>query len=159
VSIASRPPRKCSTLGEGIVIFAVCVATDFRKRKSSTKMPRGRESLPATCIVCGLPWDSPFSLWKRTVNFEAIGFTLSNFTRKSVCQVPRLNSPSVTDFRPISSCRRTTSRIAASCTSRSVPGEISLRLAASRAVISSCGRMRLPTWSARKGGLLRALIT
>ena len=99
-------------LGEGMVIFGVCVATDFRNLKSSMKMPRGRDSLPTTCIVCGLPSLSPFSLWKRTVNFDAIGFTFSNFTRKSVCQVPRLNSPSVTDLRPISSCSFTTSRIA-----------------------------------------------
>ena len=36
-------------VGDGMVIFGVTLATDLRNLKSSTKMPVGRDSLPATC--------------------------------------------------------------------------------------------------------------
>ena len=40
-------------VGDGMVIFGVARATDFRNLKSSTKMPLGRLSLPVTCSVGG----------------------------------------------------------------------------------------------------------
>src|SRR3954466_7778759 len=71
---------------------------------------------------------------------------------KSMCQVARRNSPSVTDWSPTSSCMRTTSSIAASSAAFR-PSSSSLPAAcASRASCSSGGRSRLPTWSARYGG-------
>src|SRR3954468_9412116 len=75
---------------------------------------------------------------------------------KSMCQVARRNSPSVTDWSPTSSCMRTTSSIAASSAAFR-PSSSSLPAAcASRASCSSGGRSRLPTWSARNGGLVRS---
>src|SRR3954447_8096427 len=75
---------------------------------------------------------------------------------KSMCQVARRNSPSVTDWSPTSSCMRTTSSIAASSAAFK-PSSSSLPPAcASRASCSSGGRSRLPTWSARNGGLVRS---
>src|SRR3954449_2647709 len=74
---------------------------------------------------------------------------------KSMCQDSRRNSPSVTDFRPISSWRRTTSRIASSSIARRSSPEMRPAARSSRAVSTSGGRRRLPTWSARKGGLVR----
>src|SRR3954463_3740753 len=75
---------------------------------------------------------------------------------KSMCQVARRNSPSVTDRNPTSSCMRTASSIAASSAALR-PSSSSLPAAcASRASCSSGGRSRLPTWSARNGGLVRS---
>src|SRR3954452_8462376 len=75
---------------------------------------------------------------------------------KSMCQVARRNSPSVTDRNPTSSCMRTASSIAASSAALR-PSSSSLPAAcASRASCSSGGRSRLPTWSARYGGLVRS---
>src|SRR3989442_16034570 len=60
VSIALRPPRKCSTLGDGIVIFGVAFVVFFRNLKSSTKIGCGRDSLPVIFTPGGvhsiLPW-------------------------------------------------------------------------------------------------------
>src|SRR5712691_5321492 len=56
---------------------------------------------------------------------------------KSRCQDCRLNSPSVTRL--------------------SSAGEISFLSACSRAATRAAGRIRLPTWSARKGGLVRSM--
>ncbi len=75
VSIASRPPRKCITVGEGIVTFGVAFAVDFRKRKSSTKIGFGRASLPATCHEGGACSRVRFSVWNVTAIFEGISFT------------------------------------------------------------------------------------
>ncbi len=49
--MASRPPRKCTIVGDGMVIFGVTEAAtiDLRNLKSSTNMPSGRDSLPTTC--------------------------------------------------------------------------------------------------------------
>src|SRR5438034_541358 len=74
---------------------------------------------------------------------------------KSMCQEARRNSPSVADCRPSSSCILTTSRIARSSTKRSSTPEILPRANSSRARNSSGGRSRLPTWSARNGGVVR----
>src|SRR5437868_3252449 len=74
-----------------------------------------------------------------------------------MCQEPRRNSPSVTLSRPISSCMRTTRVIAASSIRRSASAVMRPALCASRASISSRGRRRLPTWSARNGGVVRCM--
>src|SRR5215216_5550056 len=74
---------------------------------------------------------------------------------KSMCQEARRNSPSVADCRPASSCIRTTSRIAPSSMRRSSSEEMRPAAKSSRALSSSGGRSRLPTWSALNGGLVR----
>src|SRR5215211_1196438 len=75
---------------------------------------------------------------------------------KSMCQDARRNSPSVADWRPTSSCLRTTSRIASFSISRSSVASIRPSAWSSRAFRSCGGRSRLPTWSARNGGFVRA---
>ena len=75
---------------------------------------------------------------------------------KSMCQDSRRNSPSVIDWRPTASWRRMTSRIAASSISFSAASSMVPAARSSRASRTSGGRSRLPTWSARKGGLVRA---
>src|SRR5918994_663774 len=72
---------------------------------------------------------------------------------KSMCQEARRNSPSVTVRSPTSSCIFTTSRIASSSTARSSPSSSLPSACAARASSSRCGRSRLPTWSARNGGV------
>ena len=72
-----------------------------------------------------------------------------------MCHEARRNSPSVADCSPTSSCLRTTSRIASSSIPRSSSASIRPSLKSSRACSSSGGRRRLPTWSARKGGVVR----
>src|SRR3954470_12000491 len=74
---------------------------------------------------------------------------------KSMCQEARRNSPSVADLRPTCSCLATTSRIASSSIPRSSSASIAPVLKSSRAFRSCGGRSRLPTWSARYGGLVR----
>src|SRR5919197_2775904 len=75
---------------------------------------------------------------------------------KSMCQEVRRNSPSVAERSPTSRCILTTSRIAASSTARSASSSMRPAACSSRAWSSSGGRSRLPTWSARNGGVLRA---
>src|SRR4028119_356487 len=72
-----------------------------------------------------------------------------------MCQEARRNSPSVADWRPTSSCIPTTSRIAPSSAARSSSAVARPAAKSSRALRSSGGRSRLPTWSARKGGVVR----
>src|SRR5262245_22387596 len=72
-----------------------------------------------------------------------------------MCQLPRRNSPSVNAERPMSSCRFTAARTAASSISRNRSAEISFFSSCSRASSTAFGRNRLPTCSARNGGLLR----
>src|SRR5664280_464435 len=74
---------------------------------------------------------------------------------KSMCHEVRRNSPSVADCRPMSSCSATTSAIATSSTSRSSSASIRCSANAARACINAGGRSKLPTWSARNGGLVR----
>src|ERR1700729_989498 len=75
---------------------------------------------------------------------------------KSICHEVRRNSPSVTLCSPASRFSSITSRIASSSRSRSASDSISPALYAARARARSGGRRRLPTWSARNGGLSRA---
>src|SRR3954451_19931779 len=77
---------------------------------------------------------------------------------KSMCQDSRRNSPSVIERSPACSWRRTTSRIASSSIARRSSAETRPAARSSLAVRTSGGRSRLPTWSARYGGLSRAAI-
>src|SRR4051794_13959091 len=74
---------------------------------------------------------------------------------KSMCHDARRNSPSVTLMSPASRCIATTSRIASFSAPRSSESSIRPAACSSRAFSSEAGLSRLPTWSARKGGLSR----
>src|SRR5438046_1657735 len=77
---------------------------------------------------------------------------------KSMCQEARRNSPSVADCRPTCSCILIAPGISWSSTERRSAAEIRPAAKSSRACSSRWGRSRLPTWSARNGGLvLRAI--
>src|SRR4051812_17928065 len=78
---------------------------------------------------------------------------------KSMCHDARRNSPSVAVWRPTSSCIFTTSRIASSSIPRSSASSIFPAACSSRASSRRLGRSRLPTWSARYGGLSRLAMT
>ena len=73
---------------------------------------------------------------------------------KSMCQEARRNSPSVADRRPTSSCIRTASAMASSSTARSSAAVIRPAGEVVAGPSSRGGRSRLPTWSARNGGLV-----
>ncbi len=59
--MASRPPRKCRMLGDGMVSLGVTLVTDFTNLKWSTKIGFGRASLPTTASAEGVRSISP--LW------------------------------------------------------------------------------------------------
>src|ERR1700683_1961027 len=71
----------------------------------------------------------------------------------------RRYSPSVIDFSPTPSCLRMICSISRSSTSFSASALISPRLRFSRASLSGAVRSRLPTWSARNGGLVHCIST
>src|SRR4051812_20537638 len=77
---------------------------------------------------------------------------------KSMCHELRRNSPSVAERRPASAWSPTTSRIASSSTARRRSAAIRPSANRARASCSSGGRSRLPTWSARNGGVVRGAI-
>src|SRR5690349_642326 len=74
---------------------------------------------------------------------------------KSMCQEARRNSPSVADWSPTSSCIVTAPGISWSSIARSSSAGMRPAAKSSRAWSSRFGRSRLPTWSARNGGLVR----
>src|SRR6478609_3631702 len=78
---------------------------------------------------------------------------------KSMCHDVRRNSPSVAVRIPASRCRATTSRIALSSASRNPASSRSPDRCRARASSSAGGRSRLPTWSARNGGSVRAAMS
>ncbi len=83
--------------------------------------------------------------------------TPSRPQRKSRCHQERRNSPSVTAWRPTSSCFLMTRSISRSSTAVNSAAVISPLARFSRATLSAAGRSRLPTWSARNGGLVRCI--
>src|SRR3954471_1352062 len=78
---------------------------------------------------------------------------------KSMCQEARRNSPSVAERSPTSFCIWTTSRMASSSAAPSSTSEIWPAACFWRASRRDLGRSRLPTWSARNGGLSRMGMT
>src|SRR5262249_23724721 len=81
-----------------------------------------------------------------------------SFAKKSKCHQERRNSPSVASFKPTEACRCTTFSISMSSTLRSSSGAISPFSSFARASLIFGGRRRLPTSSARKGGLGRCMV-
>src|SRR5436190_3983804 len=81
-----------------------------------------------------------------------------NFARKSKCHQERRNSPSVASFSPIEACLCTTFSISMSSILDSSSAAISPFSSFARASLIFGGRRRLPTSSARKGGLVRCMV-
>src|SRR5262249_61776943 len=75
--------------------------------------------------------------------------------RKSKCHQERRNSPSVASPRPSSSCFLMTFAISRSSTALSSAAVMAPFSRLARASLSAAGRRKLPTWSARNGGLVR----
>src|SRR5579862_2277168 len=157
--IALRPPRKCSTAGEGIVIFGTTWAVSacfFRKQKwSSIGCSAGKSSLPITRtaswrVSTPANW-MPVSGWNSSQPVS--------LARKSKCHQERRNSPSVASFRPIEACLCTTFSISMSSILRRSSAEISPFCSLARASLIFCGLSRLPTSSARKGALVLCMVS
>src|SRR5262245_37787097 len=84
-----------------------------------------------------------------------IGSTPFSPRKKSKCHHERRNSPSVASFSPTSSCFLTILSISRSSTAFNAAASISFLAYLVRASFSGAVRSRLPTWSARKGGVVR----
>src|SRR5689334_9910489 len=78
--------------------------------------------------------------------------------KKSKCHHERRYSPSVAHCRPISSCFLTIFSISRSSTALSSALESLPASCLARASLIAAERKMLPTWSARNGGLVRAVI-
>src|SRR5260370_15697029 len=78
--------------------------------------------------------------------------------RKSKCHQERRNSESVACFRTIEACLCTTFSISRSSALRRSPAVISPFSSLARASLMRGGRNRLPTSSAREGGLVRCMV-
>src|SRR5690348_16346480 len=81
-----------------------------------------------------------------------------SFARKSKCHQERRNSPSVASFRPSEACLCTTFSISLSSTLRSSSAPISPFSSLARASLMRGGLSRLPTSSARNGGLVLCMV-
>src|SRR5690348_7094853 len=81
-----------------------------------------------------------------------------SFARKSKCHHERRNSPSVASLRPVEACRCTTFSISMSSILRKSSAEISPFSSLARASLIFGGRNRLPTSSARNGGLVLCMV-
>ena len=77
---------------------------------------------------------------------------------KSVCQDLRRFSPSVIDLSPTASCFLISASISRSSTAFNCSAVISPAARLARASFSAAERSRLPTWSARNGGLVRCML-
>ncbi len=78
----------------------------------------------STRIASGVNVMSPPSLWKVDSRLPCAFEIPPIWYTKSMCQVARRNSPSVTDWSPASCCSATASRTARSSTARSSSAEI-----------------------------------
>src|SRR3954454_19302840 len=145
-----RPPRKCSTDGDGMVIFGVTLVCSLTNRKWSrngwlekptlpvTLTPRALVSTPANSMPCSASYPS----------------TPSSPSRKSKCHQARRYSPSVTSCMPISSCFLISFSISVSSTFFRSAALICPFSRFARASLSGSERRKLPTWSARNGALV-----
>src|SRR3954453_1898546 len=129
----------------------VCPATNL---KCSIMGWPENPSLPVTCtpslrVVTAANAMPVSMLWRSAP---------SSPQRKSRCHQERRNSPSVTACRPTSSCFLMTRSISRSSTALRSAALISPLARFSRACFNDAGRRRLPTWSARNGGLVRFMV-
>src|SRR5437763_5196240 len=107
-----------------------------------------QRTLPVTVAIGGT------SSAANTMPTGAVMPTPSSCAMKSRCQKSRRYSPSVTTRRPSDSCFATAARMTRSSASLSCAAVMVRELALVRASRSSGGRSRLPTWSARNGGVV-----
>src|SRR5262249_51154784 len=105
----------------------------------------------STCCGCTPPW-------KLTLRWCATNSTPGSAATKSVCQDLRRFSPSVMDLRPTCSCFTIRISISRSSIALSSSAVIALVARLARASLSAAERSRLPTWSARNGGLVRCML-
>jgi hypothetical protein len=84
-----------------------------------------------------------------------IGSTPFSPRKKSKCHHERRNSPSVASFSPTSSCFLMIFSISRSSTAFNAAASVSFFAYFVRASFRDAVRSRLPTWSARKGGVVR----
>src|SRR5262245_96337 len=142
--------RKCSTGGAGMVIFGVTLQCALRNLKCSSIGWLEKPSLPTMRRLCALvctprnwmPWS------------DSNSSTPSSMLKKSKCHQERRNSPSVASCRPMSSCCLMIFSISRSSTALSSAAVIAPFSRLARASLSAAGRRKLPTWSARNGGLV-----
>src|SRR5918995_1034141 len=137
-------------LGPGIVIFATRLVLSFTKRKCSIIGWSEKPTLPVIRRALLIP-TPPLKFMPESASTEV---TPSRCSRKSKCQKARRNSPSVTAWRPISSWRLIRARISRSSISFRAWSESSPSWCLCRASFRAAVRKRLPTMSARKGGLV-----
>src|SRR5437588_2263161 len=136
----------CRYVGAGMQSFAVSLVSPCKNLKGSSMMGRVLLTFLFTIIIERVSASAPPSPWNLSAYWPWVATMPSKPVRKSTCQKARRNSPSVTERRPAASCIATALRISRSSISLS-RGDLS-----ARALRSSAGRRRLPTWSARKGG-------
>src|SRR5689334_315924 len=82
-----------------------------------------------------------------------------SLARKSKCHQERRNSPSVASFRPMEACLCTIFSISRSSALRRSSAVISPFSSLARASLMRGGRNRLPTSSARNGGLVLCMVS
>ncbi len=88
-----------------------------------------------------------------------IGLDAGQRRDEIVCQDLRRFSPSVIDLSPVASCFLIRISISRSSTAFNCSGVISPFSRLARASFRGLERSRLPTWSARKGGLVRCIFS
>ncbi len=96
-------------------------------------------------MASGVKAMSPSGLWNVDSRLPGALEIPPIWYTKSMCQVARRNSPSVTDRSPASRWSATTSRTASSSTARSCTAEITPSACCFLASCSLAGRRKLPT--------------
>ena len=149
-------------LGDGIVSFGVCPSAtqDCRNSKASPKIVF--DSADAAVDVQrrrARTRSSPCCVAELHVQ-RLVGRLGDAVERVDEVHVPRRAAELAVGRRAQAdvALQRTTSRIASSSMPRSSSASIGRRRGRSRARSSSGGRSRLPTWSARNGGVSRSAI-
>ena len=135
-------------------IFGVTLQCAFKNLKCSIIGWPTKSTLPSILIASCLV-STPWNLIPVEV---VIGVTPLSPRKKSKCHQERRNSPSVASFKPTSACFLMIFSISRSSISFNAAASISPLANLARASFSGAGRSRLPTMSARKGGVARWVI-
>ena len=145
-------------LGDGKVIFGVACAIDFRNLKSSRKIGFGRSSRPLISSVGGRCSRTPSAEWNLTGTFEGMSATLLEF--KQEIGLPAVAVVLAVGDEPEAEILLQAHHVADRRLLDCAGAPASERaLSASRALISSGGRIRLPTWCARIGAVTSTVIS
>ena len=144
-------------LGDGIVSFGVALVThSCRNSKCSAKIGFSSVTLPSTCIAAGVHSMSPSALWNLT--FRLPGRLLDAAELVDEVHVPGRAAELAVGGRAQADVLLQLDRVADRVVldARSSSASILSLAKSSRAFSSAGGRSRLPTWSARYGGVSRA---